>query len=334
MLIKCESICSSGNSSVWSNWYSCFRDVWENTRTKSQKRSRGQYQLLQGRERGMIPHGFASAGHFSTTTGKHGRIVSLLGLFLRKDCQKSWFQLNSQKKLHLQQKRIKYSRPRLIQINILAKFSLNIAGFWIVHLLLHQLCGRKCFFFEFWQDSVMRGDFEWRHFELVRSYNHGLLSQLNTDETKLNSRLFSLWDCLNKTELRKTSARGRPGKQPVPLVVTVRFQWEWSTATDPRSCDALYITENIQNLRLLRARKQSFKFCMFSCISLGTSLQFLTHLDSILESCFLSHFTGGCSFWDLFSTVGYGLWSQPQGSLKSDHLAVLQAMYSLFPSWG
>ncbi len=31
----------------------------------------------------------------------------------------------------------------------------------------------------------------------------------------------------------------------------------------------------------------------------------LTYLDIILESCFLSHLTGGCSFWDLFRTGGY-----------------------------
>ncbi len=56
-------------------------------------------------------------------------------------------------------------------------------------------------------------------------------------------------------------------------------------------------------------RKQSFKFCIFSYVSWGTRLQFLTHLDSILESCFLSRLTGGRSFWDLFGTVGYLLWN-------------------------
>ncbi len=48
---------------------------------------------------------------------------------------------------------------------------------------------------------------------------------------------------------------------------------------------------------------------MFSYISWGTRLQFLTHLDSILESCFVSHLTGGRSFWDRFGTLGYLNWT-------------------------
>ncbi len=45
---------------------------------------------------------------------------------------------------------------------------------------------------------------------------------------------------------------------------------------------------------------------MFSCISQGTRLQILTHLDSFLRvtSCHI-YLTGGHSFRDLFGTVGY-----------------------------
>ena len=65
-----------------------------------------------------------------------------------------------------------------------------------------------------------------------------------------------------------------------------------------------------------KPRRQSFKFCMFSYISQGTRLQFFIHLDSILESCFLLHLTGGRSFWDLFGSVGY-----TKGQESSKHWA-------------
>ncbi len=78
-----------------------------------------------------------------------------------------------------------------------------------------------------------------------------------------------------------------------------------------------FAIENIQNLRLLRGVSEEVMLQILYVllhILKGMRLQFSTHLNSILESCFLSHLTGGRSFWDLFGRGGYHVW-RPQHSL-------------------